>query len=124
MTSISDGQKRTSTVRAYRTQGRCCFPYSSFPRRTKYTFVSKPCRTLHQTSLHAAAGSLALQDRLSVGIISENVASSIVPFGKDSPVWPKMTPLVGPGVVHFIHYVAFADEDMERWALEVGQMGG
>lgn len=57
-----------------------------------------------------AAGSLALQDKINVGVISENVAMSLVPYNRTAPKWPKTSQLIAPGPVLFFHYKAFSKE--------------
>lgn len=71
-----------------------------------------PARSL-QATLHLAAGSLALQGRLKVGVIAEGVALATVPYGRGSPAWPRSSPLLEPGPVHFVHYNAFTKEEEE-----------
>ena len=67
----------------------------------------------HQTTLYMAAGSLALQNKLNVGVLSEAVALATVPYSRTAPPWPRSSPLVAPGPVHFVHYNAFSQEEEE-----------
>lgn len=60
-----------------------------------------------------AAGSLALQEKLNVGVISEVVAMSLVPYNRTAPMWPKTSQLIAPGSVLFFHYKAFSHEEEE-----------
>lgn len=64
-----------------------------------------------QTTLSMAAGSLALQGKLNVGVISENIALSTVPYSRTAPAWPRSSPLLAPGPVHFVHYNAFTPKE-------------
>lgn len=65
----------------------------------------------HQGTLHLAAGSLALQDKLNVGVISEVVAMSLVPYNRTAPPWPKTSQLIAPGPVLFAHYKTYSYEE-------------
>lgn len=60
-----------------------------------------------------AAGSLALQGELNVGIIAESVALAVVPYNRTAPAWPRSSPLVAPGPIHFVHYNAYTPEEEE-----------
>lgn len=60
-----------------------------------------------------AAGSLALQGKLNVSVISENVALATVVYNRTVPTFPKTSMLIDPGPVHFVHYDAASDEDAE-----------
>ncbi|CAM9493774.1 unnamed protein product, partial [Hapterophycus canaliculatus] len=64
-----------------------------------------------QGTLHVAAGSLALQDKLKVGVLAETVAMATVPYNHSAPAWPRSSPLLEPGPVHFVHYNAFTHEE-------------
>lgn len=66
-----------------------------------------------QTTLHMAAGSLALQGKLNVGVVAENVALATVPYSRTAPPWPRSSPLIAPGPVHFVHYNAYSQLDEE-----------
>lgn len=90
-----------------------------FSRRERKPYPS-PCNiasqnngfiTCYQGTLHLAAGSLALQDKLKVGVISETVAMSLVPYSRTAPTWPKTSQLVAPGPVLFVHYKAFSHDE-------------
>lgn len=58
-----------------------------------------------------ASGSLALQDKLNVGVLSESVALAPVPYNRTTPQFPKTSSLVGPEPVHFVHYQPQSLED-------------
>ena len=58
-----------------------------------------------------AAGSLALQGMLHVGVLSENVAMAMVIFNRTGPTHPMMSALLGPQPVTFVHYDAQNPED-------------
>eukprot|EP00752_Nemacystus_decipiens_P009993 g8910.t1 len=81
--------------------------------RWKLLHVAKSRTGSDQTTLHLAAGSLALQGKLDVGIIAESVALATVPYSHDSPAWPRSSPLLEPGLVHFVHYNAYTKEEEE-----------
>lgn len=66
-----------------------------------------------QLTLHMAAGSLALQDKLSVGVLSETVAMAMVVFDRTGPKHPKTSTLIGPQPVNFVHYDAQGHDDEE-----------
>lgn len=66
-----------------------------------------------QTTLHLAAGSLALQGKLNVGVLAESVALATVPYNHSAPAWPRSSPLLEPGPVHFVHYNAFNKKEEE-----------
>eukprot|EP00903_Cladosiphon_okamuranus_P013420 g12501.t1 len=66
-----------------------------------------------QLTLHMAAGSLALQGKLNVGVLSENVALATVVYGPNAPEYPKTSTLVDPRPVYFVHYDAMSHEDEE-----------
>lgn len=68
-----------------------------------------------QITLYLAAGSLALQDRLNVGVISESVALAVVPYAKHAPAWPRSSPVIEPGLVHFVHYNSYSQEETEMY---------
>lgn len=61
-----------------------------------------------------AAGSLALQDKLSVGILSENVALATVLYDHSVQRYPKLSTLVDPRPATFVHYSARSAEDEDR----------
>ncbi len=61
-----------------------------------------------------AAGSLALQGKLSVGVLSESVAMATVIYNRVGPTYPKTSALIDPYPVHFVHWDAFSDEDADR----------
>lgn len=60
-----------------------------------------------------AAGSLALQGKLNVGVLSENVALATVIYSTEGPQYPKTSTLVDPRPVHFAHYDATSHDDEE-----------
>lgn len=60
-----------------------------------------------------AAGSLALQGKLNVGVLSQNVAMAMVIFDRTGPTHPKTSTLVGPRPMTFVHYPAQSPEDEE-----------
>ncbi|CBN75387.1 hypothetical protein Esi_0090_0076 [Ectocarpus siliculosus] len=66
-----------------------------------------------QQTLEMAAGSLALQGKLNVSVISENLALATVVYNRTVPTFPKTSMLIDPGPVHFVHYDAASDEDAE-----------
>lgn len=66
-----------------------------------------------QTTLHLAAGSLALQGKLNVGVLAEIVALATVPYNHTATAWPRSSPLLEPGPVHFVHYNAYTQEEEE-----------
>ena len=61
-----------------------------------------------QMTLHMAAGSLALQGKLHVGVVAESVALATIPYSRTDPPWPRSSPLIAPGPVHFVHYNAYS----------------
>lgn len=60
-----------------------------------------------------AAGSLALQDELKVGVLSESAALALVPYSRSTPPYPKSSRLIDPGMVHFLHFNAREEEQDE-----------
>lgn len=60
-----------------------------------------------------AAGSLALQDKINVGVLSQNVALATVIYNRTGPEYPKTSSLIDPRPVHFVHYDAQSDEDAD-----------
>lgn len=60
-----------------------------------------------------AAGSLALQGKLSVGVLSQNVALATVSYSPDAKEYPKTSTLVDPRPVYFAHYDAMSNDDEE-----------
>lgn len=66
-----------------------------------------------QLTLHMAAGSLALQGKLNVGVLSQNVALGTVIYDREGPPFPKSSSLVDPRPVHFVHYDAQSPTDEE-----------
>lgn len=67
-----------------------------------------------QTTLYLAAGSLALQEKLNVGVLAESVALATVPYSHNSPAWPRSSALLEPGSAHFVHYHAYTPEEEEK----------
>lgn len=61
-----------------------------------------------------AAGSLALQGKLSAGVLSESVAMAVVIYNRVVPTYPKTTALIDPKPVHFVHWEAASHEDEEQ----------
>jgi len=66
-----------------------------------------------QLTLHVAAGTLALQGKLDVGVLSQNVALATVIYNREVPQFPKSSTLVPPRPAHFVHYDAQTHEDEE-----------
>lgn len=66
-----------------------------------------------QLTLHMAAGSLALQGKLFVGVLSESVALATVIYNREVSPYPKSSTLVAPEPIHFVHYDAESDEDAD-----------
>lgn len=66
-----------------------------------------------QLTLHTAAGSLALQGKLNVGVLAQNTALATVIYNRTVPNFPKTSTLVDPRPVHFVHYDAQSTEDAE-----------
>ncbi|CAM9340283.1 unnamed protein product [Ectocarpus fasciculatus] len=66
-----------------------------------------------QQTLEMAAGSLALQGKLNVSVISENLALATVVYNRTVPTFPKTSMLIDPGPIHFVHYDAASHEDAE-----------
>lgn len=60
-----------------------------------------------------AVGSLMLQGKLNVGVLSESVAMATVPYARGAPEYPKTSTLIDPRPVHFVHYDAESREDEE-----------
>eukprot|EP00904_Undaria_pinnatifida_P006647 jgi/Undpi1/3111/HiC_scaffold_15.g06485.m1 len=82
-------------------------------RRWRLVHMAKSRAGSDQTTLHMAAGSLALQGKLNVGVVAENVALATVPYSRTAPPWPRSSPLIAPGPVHFVHYNAYSQLDEE-----------
>jgi len=83
-----------------------------FARDMRYIVVLNSPHS--QFTLHMAAGSLALQDKLSVGILSENVALAAVRYDHYVNQYPKLSTLVDPRPMTFLHHAALSPEDEER----------
>ncbi|CAN0082166.1 unnamed protein product [Scytosiphon promiscuus] len=66
-----------------------------------------------QLTLHMAAGSLALQDKINVGVLSQNVALATVIYNRTGHEYPKSSTLIDPRPLHFVHYDAQSEEDAE-----------
>ncbi|CAN0082029.1 unnamed protein product [Scytosiphon promiscuus] len=66
-----------------------------------------------QLTLHVAAGSLALQDKVNVGVLSQNVALATVIYNQTGREYPKSSTLIDPRPVHFVHYDAQSEEDAD-----------
>eukprot|EP00903_Cladosiphon_okamuranus_P014188 g13183.t1 len=81
--------------------------------RWKLLHIAKSRTGSDQTTLHLAAGSLALQGKLNVGVLAESVALATVPYNHDGPAWPRSSPLLEPGPVHFVHYNAYTQDEEE-----------
>ncbi|CAM9396345.1 unnamed protein product, partial [Hapterophycus canaliculatus] len=67
-----------------------------------------------QLTLHMAAGSLMLQGKLNVGVLSQSVAMATVPYSRSGPEYPKTSTIIDPRTVHFVHYDAESREDEEK----------
>ncbi|CAM9875459.1 unnamed protein product [Pylaiella littoralis] len=72
-----------------------------------------------QPTLYMAAGSLALQGKLNVGVLSQNVALATVIYSRHVRPYPKTSRLVDPRPVYFIHYDALSHEDEEETCKKV-----
>ncbi|CAM9189618.1 unnamed protein product [Choristocarpus tenellus] len=59
-----------------------------------------------QGTLYVAAGTLALQDKLRVGILGVNLGMAYLKVRPGGADFPKSTQLLGPGPAHFIHAAA------------------
>lgn len=76
-------------------------------------FFIPNANSVRQLTLHTAAGSLALQGELNVGVLAQNAALATVIYNRTVPEFPKTSTLVDPRPVHFVHYDAQSHEDAE-----------